>query len=112
VSAENAAKPNFRAAITALRADCAAAAVRLPVPRRGSDASLRRACAGPCGTNQHVRQAIARPRDVRVVRDLVDRRQRGGHQPFLFDPVNASTATLIPTVPLDLGGAHARTGAT
>ncbi len=34
----------------------------------------------------------------------------GGHEPLLFDPVNAWTATLILALALDLGGSHARTG--
>jgi hypothetical protein len=34
----------------------------------------------------------------------------GGHEPLLFDPVNAWTATLILALALDLGAAHARTG--
>jgi len=32
----------------------------------------------------------------------------GGHEPLLFDPVNAWTATLILAIGLDLGAAHAR----
>jgi hypothetical protein len=32
----------------------------------------------------------------------------GGHEPLLFDPVNAWTATLIASIALDLGAAHAR----
>ena len=32
----------------------------------------------------------------------------GGHEPLLFDPVNAWTATLILALALDLGAAHAR----
>ena len=32
----------------------------------------------------------------------------GDHEPLLFDPVNAWTATLILAVALDLGAAHAR----
>lgn len=32
----------------------------------------------------------------------------GGHEPLLFNPVNAWTATLILAIGLDLGGAHAR----
>jgi hypothetical protein len=31
----------------------------------------------------------------------------GGHEPLLFDPVNAWTATLILAIALDFGGAHA-----
>jgi hypothetical protein len=34
----------------------------------------------------------------------------GGHEPLLFDPVNAWTATLILAIALDLGAAHARGG--
>jgi hypothetical protein len=32
----------------------------------------------------------------------------GGHEPLLFNPVNAWTATLILAIGLDLGAAHAR----
>lgn len=32
----------------------------------------------------------------------------GGHEPLLFDPVNAWTATLILAIALDLGASHAR----
>ncbi len=32
----------------------------------------------------------------------------GSHEPLLFNPVNAWTATLILAVALDLGAAHAR----
>ena len=32
----------------------------------------------------------------------------GGHEPLLFDPVNAWTATLILAIGLDLGASHAR----
>jgi hypothetical protein len=32
----------------------------------------------------------------------------GAHEPLLFDPVNAWTATLILAIGLDLGGSHAR----
>jgi hypothetical protein len=32
----------------------------------------------------------------------------GGHEPLLFDPVNAWSATLIAAIALDLGAAHAR----
>jgi hypothetical protein len=32
----------------------------------------------------------------------------GGHEPLLFDPVNAWTATLILAIGLDLAGSHAR----
>ena len=31
----------------------------------------------------------------------------GGHEPLLFDPVNAWTATLILAIALDLAAAHA-----
>src|SRR5947209_5221923 len=31
----------------------------------------------------------------------------GGHEPLLFNPVNAWTGTLILAIALDLGGAHA-----
>ena len=34
----------------------------------------------------------------------------GGHEPLLFDPVNAWTATLILAIALDLTAAHARAG--
>ena len=34
----------------------------------------------------------------------------GGHEPLLFDPVNAWTATLILALALDLSASHARTG--
>jgi hypothetical protein len=34
----------------------------------------------------------------------------GGHEPLLFDPVNAWAATLILAIALDLGAAHARGG--
>jgi hypothetical protein len=34
----------------------------------------------------------------------------GGHEPLLFNPVNAWTATLILTIGLDLSAAHARGG--
>jgi hypothetical protein len=34
----------------------------------------------------------------------------GGHEPLLFNPVNAWTATLILAVGLDLAAAHARGG--
>ncbi|HEX5192071.1 MAG TPA: hypothetical protein VFW09_04650 [Solirubrobacteraceae bacterium] len=37
--------------------------------------------------------------------------QIGGHEPLLFNPVNAWTATLILAIALDLGGSHARAGA-
>lgn len=33
----------------------------------------------------------------------------GAHEPLLFNPVNAWTATLILAIALDLGGSHART---
>ena len=33
----------------------------------------------------------------------------GGHEPLLFNPVNAWTATLVLALGLDLAGAHART---
>ena len=32
----------------------------------------------------------------------------GGHEPLLFNPVNAWTATLILAIGLDLSAAHAR----
>ena len=32
----------------------------------------------------------------------------GGHEPLLFNPVNAWTAALILAIGLDLGAAHAR----
>ena len=32
----------------------------------------------------------------------------GSHEPLLFDPVNAWTATLIAAIALDLGSSHAR----
>lgn len=32
----------------------------------------------------------------------------GGHEPLLFDPVNAWLATLILAIALDFGGSHAR----
>jgi hypothetical protein len=32
----------------------------------------------------------------------------GGHEPLLFDPVSAWTATLMLAIGLDLGAAHAR----
>ena len=32
----------------------------------------------------------------------------GGHEPLLFNPVNAWTATLIAAIALDLGASHAR----
>ena len=32
----------------------------------------------------------------------------GGHEPLLFDPVNAWTGTLILAIGLDLGASHAR----
>jgi hypothetical protein len=32
----------------------------------------------------------------------------GGHEPLLFNPVNAWTGTLILTIALDLSAAHAR----
>ncbi len=32
----------------------------------------------------------------------------GGHEPLLFDPVNAWAATLILAIALDLSAAHAR----
>jgi hypothetical protein len=32
----------------------------------------------------------------------------GGHEPLLFNPVNAWTGTLILAIALDLGAAHAR----
>ena len=32
----------------------------------------------------------------------------GGHEPLLFNPVNAWTATLIAAIALDLSAAHAR----
>jgi len=31
----------------------------------------------------------------------------GGHEPLVFDPVNAWTGTLILAIALDLSGAHA-----
>jgi hypothetical protein len=31
----------------------------------------------------------------------------GGHEPLLFDPVNALAATMILAIALDLGAAHA-----
>jgi hypothetical protein len=34
----------------------------------------------------------------------------GGHEPLIFDPVNAWTATLILALAFDLGASHARTG--
>jgi hypothetical protein len=34
----------------------------------------------------------------------------GGHEPLLFNPVNAWTATLILAIALDLGAAHALGG--
>ena len=34
----------------------------------------------------------------------------GTHEPLLFNPVNAWTATLILAIALDLGASHARTG--
>ncbi|HZC69675.1 MAG TPA: hypothetical protein VE442_03165 [Jatrophihabitans sp.] len=34
----------------------------------------------------------------------------GGHEPLLFNPVNAWAATLILAIALDLGAAHARGG--
>jgi hypothetical protein len=34
----------------------------------------------------------------------------GGHEPLLFDPVNAWTATLILAIALDLGASHAPGG--
>ena len=34
----------------------------------------------------------------------------GTHEPILFNPVNAWTATLILAIALDLGASHARTG--
>jgi hypothetical protein len=37
--------------------------------------------------------------------------QLGRHEPLLFNPVNAWTATLILAIALDLGGSHARAGA-
>ncbi len=36
----------------------------------------------------------------------------GGHEPLLFDPVNAWAATLIAAIALDLSAAHARGGPT
>ena len=36
--------------------------------------------------------------------------QVGGHEPLLFNPVNAWVATLILAIALDLGAAHARRG--
>jgi hypothetical protein len=32
----------------------------------------------------------------------------GGHEPLVFDPVNAWVATLILAIALDLGAAHAQ----
>ena len=34
----------------------------------------------------------------------------GTHEPLLFNPVNAWTATLILAIALDLGASHTRTG--
>ena len=34
----------------------------------------------------------------------------GGHEPLLFNPVNAWTATLILAIALDLSASHARGG--
>jgi len=34
----------------------------------------------------------------------------GTHEPLLFNPVNAWTATLILAIALDLGASHARIG--
>ena len=36
--------------------------------------------------------------------------QVGGHEPLLFNPVNAWAATLILAIALDLGASHARGG--
>jgi hypothetical protein len=49
--------------------------------------------------------------DDRLVHRLADCEQPnniGGHEPLLFNPVNAWTATLILAIGLDLGAAHAR----